>query len=119
MYSIHKSEARMLDLPGRTVNVFVGCDKLQSDRMTVGLTEVPPETDMTPHVHEDKEEIIFVIEGYGEADVGGSLEKLEPYTAVVFPIGVTHVVRNKGRNPLKFVFMFNPTNNFGMSNKER
>lgn len=112
MYSIHKSEAKKLDLKGRDVTVFVGCDKLKSDRMTVGLTEVAPMVSMTPHVHADKEEIIFILEGYGEAQVGDSLEKLEPYTAVVFPIGVPHVVRNLSRNTLKFVFMFNPTNDF-------
>jgi len=108
MYSLHKSEATVLDLPARIVNVFVGNEKLSSDRMTVGLTEVHPKTAMDPHVHEDKEEIIFVIEGYGEADVGGSIEILEPYTAVKFPIGVKHQVVNKGRNILKFVFVFNP-----------
>ena len=112
MYSLHKSEAMVLDLPARIVNVFVGSEKLTSDRMTVGLTEVHPETAMDPHVHEDKEEIIFVIEGHGEADVGGSIEILEPYTAVKFPIGVTHQVVNKGRNTLKFVFMFNPPYDF-------
>jgi quercetin dioxygenase-like cupin family protein len=112
MYSIHKSEAKVLDLPGRKVNIFVGSDKLKSERMTVGLTEIPPETDMTPHVHDDKEEIIYVIEGYGEVDVGGSKEKLEPNTAVVFPIGIPHVVKNKGRNTMKFVFIFNPINDF-------
>jgi len=112
MYSIHKSDARMLDLPGRIVNVFVGGGKLSSERMTVGLTEVNPETSMPPHTHSDMEEIIFVIEGYGEADVGGSIERLEPNTAVVFPIGVPHVVRNKSRNPMRFVFMFNPPNDF-------
>ena len=112
MYSLHKSEAKVMDLPARIVNVFVGSEKLSSDRMTVGLTEVHPETSMPSHVHEDMEEIIFVTEGYGEVDVGGSIEKLEPNTAVVFPIGVPHVVINKGRNPLRFVFIFNPPNDF-------
>jgi quercetin dioxygenase-like cupin family protein len=113
MYSIHKTDAKTLDLPGRYVHVFVGMDKLESERMTVGLTEVHPETDMQPHTHDDKEEIIFVIDGHGEAVVGGSAEPLEANTAVIFPIGVEHVVKNKGKNPLRFVFMFNPPNDFG------
>jgi len=112
MYSLHKSEAKVLDMPARTINIFVGSDRLSSERMTVGLAEVHPETAMPSHVHEDMEEIIFVTDGYGEVDVGGSVEKLEPYTAVLFPIGVPHVVTNKGRNPLKFVFIFNPPNDF-------
>jgi len=112
MYSIHKSDAKLLDLPGRDVNVFVGLDRLKSDFFTVGLTEVPPESSMTPHTHDDKEEVIFVTEGSGEAVVGGSHEKLEPNTAVVFPIGVEHVVHSTGKNPLKFVFMFTPPHDF-------
>ncbi len=112
MYSIHKSDAKLLDLPGRDVHVFVGLDRLKSDFFTVGLTEVPSESSMTPHTHEDKKEIIFIVEGYGEAVVGDSLEKLAPYTAVVFPIGVEHVVHNRGKNPMKFVFMFTPPHDF-------
>ncbi len=112
MYSIHKSDAKLLDLPGRDVHVFVGLDRLKSDFFTVGLCEVPPESSMTPHSHDDKEEVIFIVAGSGEAVVGGSVEPLEPYTAVVFPIGVEHVVHNKSKNPMKFVFMFTPPHDF-------
>ena len=73
MYSIHRSEARVLDLPGRIVNIFVGGGKLASERMTVGLTGVHPETSMPPHTHSDMAEIIFVIEAYGEADVSSRI----------------------------------------------
>jgi quercetin dioxygenase-like cupin family protein len=114
VYSVSKSEAKVLDLPGRVVNVLIGSEKLSSDRMTVGLTEVPPDTAMTPHCHEDMEEIIYVIEGSGEANVGGSIEKLAPDTAVIFPIGVVHAITNTGRTPMRFVFMFNPPNDFSV-----
>jgi len=119
MYAVHISESKLLDLPGRDVRVFIGTERLHSDRMTVGLTEVPPQTAMTPHTHTDKEEIIFILEGYGEADVGGAIEVLEAYTAVQFPIGVQHQVINKSRNPMRFVFAFSPVNDFGMSTEER
>jgi quercetin dioxygenase-like cupin family protein len=113
MYSIKKNEATVLDLPKRVVNVFVGAKKYKSERITMGLTVVEPHTDMDPHSHADEEEIIFVIEGSGISVVGGSEEKLESETAVIFPVGVEHVVRNTSDKPLKFVFMFNPPFNFG------
>ncbi len=113
MYSIRKPEAKKLDLPGRIVRVFIGTEKLSSDRMTIGMTEVPPESSMTAHTHEDMEEIIFVVDGHGEAIVGDSVEKLEPNTAVLFPLGVSHVVKNTSKDVMKFVFCFNPPNNFG------
>jgi mannose-6-phosphate isomerase-like protein (cupin superfamily) len=112
MYSLHKSDARVMDLKGRVVKVFVGGGKIQSKRMTLGLTEVHPLTAMDPHTHDDKEEMIYVIEGRGEAMVGDSLEKLEPDTAVLFPVGMPHQVRNLGSIPLRFVFVFNPPNDF-------
>ena len=115
MYSVRLPEAKQLSLPGRDVKVFIGTDRFDSDHMTVGLTEVAPQTDMTPHTHDDMEEIIFIIEGQGEAIVGDSVEKLEPLTAVKFPIGISHVVKNPSEVPLRFVFCFNPPNNFGKS----
>lgn len=113
MYSITKEKATVLDLPKRTVNVFVGAEAYKSDKITMGKTIVEPHTDMDPHTHELEEEIVFVIKGSGEAIVGGVLEQMVPDTAVVFPVGVEHVVRNTGDAPLEFVFMFSPTFNFG------
>ena len=111
-YSLHKSQAQIMEMPGRTIYLMVGSDKLKSDRMSFGVTEVPPETDMPPHTHESEEEIVFIVEGYGEAIVGGSVEMLEPNTVVVFPVGVEHLTRNTGKNPMKFTFCFNPCRDF-------
>jgi mannose-6-phosphate isomerase-like protein (cupin superfamily) len=115
MYSVKYSESKRLDLPGRDVRVFIGADKVKSERMTVGLTEVPAHTAMTVHTHADMEEIIFVIQGFGKAIVGDSTERLEPNTAVIFPIGIPHQVFNESDVPLKFVFMFNPINDFSQA----
>lgn len=112
MYSVNYDQAKKLDLKGRTVRVFIDAAGVVSENITTGLTEVPANTAMDPHVHEDREEIIFVIEGTGEAIVGGSHEPLSPLTAVLFPIGVEHQVINDSDSDLKFVFMFNPKNDF-------
>ncbi len=112
MYSVQLKDAKVLDLKGRRVNLFIDANGVVSDNMSVGLTEVPANTAMDPHTHEDKEEIIFVIEGSGTSIVGGSKEEMKPYTAVLFPIGVEHQVINDTNEPLKFVFMFNPKNDF-------
>ena len=112
MYSVGKTDSRFMDLPGRFVNVFIGAGKVDSRRLTVGLTEVHPKTAMKSHAHDEMEEVIFVTEGHGVVDVGGSIEKLEPNTAVLFPAGVPHIVTNQGDEPLRFVFIFNPPNDF-------
>ncbi|MGM9541137.1 MAG: cupin domain-containing protein [Candidatus Limivicinus sp.] len=113
MYSVTEDKSTVLDLPKRTVKVFVGAEAYKSEKITMGKTVVEAHTDMDPHTHETQEEIVFVIKGTGEAVVGGSVEPMAPNTAVVFPAGVEHVVRNTGDCPMEFVFMFNPTFNFG------
>lgn len=113
MYSVNRNQATVLELPKRVVNVFVGAQAYKSNCITMGKTVVEPHTNMDPHAHEKEEEIIFVIKGTGEAVVGKEIEKLEPDTAVVFPVGVEHIVYNTGDTPLEFVFMFSPTFNFG------
>jgi mannose-6-phosphate isomerase-like protein (cupin superfamily) len=112
MYTLHKSQGDRFDLPQRTVTVMVGPDKLKSENMTFGITEVAPETDMIPHTHDDGEEIIFILEGTGETTIGESTEKLEPDTVVVFPLYVEHQVRNTGKTPMKFAFCFNCVKDF-------
>ncbi len=111
------NEAELMNLPMRDVRVYIGTDKftspVKSENITMGMTVVPAKTDMIPHTHEIEEEIIFVIEGTGEVIIGGVKEKLEPFVAAKFPIGVEHQVLNNSDGDLKFVFMFNPVCSFG------
>jgi quercetin dioxygenase-like cupin family protein len=112
-YTVNYDEARKLNLIGRDVNIFIGIDtEVSSDHITMGLTEVPPHTAMDPHVHEDKEEIIYVIEGEGYSVVNDVKEKVEKYTAVLFPERITHQMVNDSDKTMKFVFMFNPVHDF-------
>ncbi len=112
MYSISEEKATTLNLPKRTVKVFVGAEAYKSKQMTIGKTIVPPHTEMQPHTHYNEEEIVFVIKGEGYAIINGIKEVLKPDTAVVFPTGLEHVVVNDSDDTLEFVFMFNPVFNF-------
>ncbi|MDR0294156.1 MAG: cupin domain-containing protein [Oscillospiraceae bacterium] len=117
MNTVRKNQAELMKLPQRDVWCFIGTEKMdtpvKSDHITMGMTEVPARVDMIPHTHETEEEIVFIIEGTGEVTVGGVTEPLEPFTAVKFPVGVEHQVRNTGGGVMKFVFMFNPAFSFG------
>ena len=112
MYSVNTTEGKKIQLPGRDVILLIGSEKLKSERMTVGVTEIPPMGTNGMHTHEDKEEIIYVLDGSGEAIVGDSTEKLEPNTAVLFPLGVPHVTNNLTDKPMKYIFIFNPVLDF-------
>lgn len=117
MYTTNFESADLMRLPGRDVRVFIGTDRsccpVKSDHITMGLTSVPARSNMTPHVHDDAEELIFVIEGEGEVVIGGVREPLKPFTAAKFPVGVEHQVCNTGDCEMRFVFMFNPPFGFG------
>jgi quercetin dioxygenase-like cupin family protein len=112
MYAVHVSEGKKFNLPGRDVSVLIGSDQVKSSRMTVGQTVIPPGSDNGMHSHDTEEEIIFVTEGTGEAIIGGEVEIMEPNMAIMFPIGVPHITKNTGKNPLKYVFIFNPAHKF-------
>lgn len=115
MYAIHVSDGKLLDMPGRAVTAMIGGkggNLIPSDRITLGMTEVAPHVAMDPHVHIEKEEIVYVLEGEGEVRIGDVVEKMYPNVAVVFPENIEHAVANTGDKPLKFVFIFNPTHDF-------
>ena len=103
MYSIRKPEAKELDLPGRTVRVFIGTEKLSSDRMTIGMTEVPPESSMTPHTHEDMEEIFIIVKGKANVTVEKEEGALGQGDAVVIPAGAVHEMENIGSEDVEYV----------------
>lgn len=112
MYSVHISEGKKIKLPGRDVTLMIGGEQVTSERMTIGVTEIPPMGNNGMHSHADKEEIIYVLEGYGEAIIGDQVEKLEPNTAVLFPMGVPHITNNLDHLPMKYIFIFNPVLDF-------
>ena len=108
MYTLHFEEGRRLELPGRTVTVLVGNEKMQSDLMTFGVTEVPPKSRMDPHNHV-QEEIIYIMQGYGEVVINGQAEELKPGTVIKLVDDCEHYIENKSDETMRFTFCFHPT----------
>ena len=75
MYSLHKSEATVLDMPARIINVFVGSDKLSSDRMTVGLAEVHP----APREHARRVRLLHQERDHAAGRAAGLLPRVHPH----------------------------------------
>lgn len=75
--------------------------------MGMNITEVGS---MIPdHVHEESEEVLFLISGRAKLVVEGVGEwELEPETAFVSPIGIKHRVENIGDEPFKLVWVYCP-----------
>lgn len=106
--TIHERDVEKIPLPKRDVKLLVGPETLGSGNLNFGITEVPPGTMMDFHVHQDSEEIIYILEGRGEAVVGDRAEEIEPGTAIYLPRGASHSINNKSDQTMRFTFCFSP-----------
>lgn len=75
--------------------------------MGMNITEVGS---MIPdHVHEDSEEVLFLISGKAKIVIEGEGEwEIGPETAFYSPRGIKHRVENIGDEPLKLVWVYSP-----------
>jgi quercetin dioxygenase-like cupin family protein len=103
--TVHSDAVESKQLPGRTVKVL--SEALPVRNLTFGLCEVPPHAAMFPHGHV-QEEVIFILEGHGNVDIGGQKESVRAGSLVHFPSGVEHFTTNEGDGVMRFAFCFSP-----------
>jgi putative monooxygenase len=75
--------------------------------MGMNITEVGS---MIPdHMHEESEEVLFLISGRAKIVIEGEGEwEIGPETAFYSPVGVKHRVENIGDEPLKLIWVYHP-----------
>jgi len=108
MNTIEERDVNWLNLPGRRCRVIVGGERFKADYLTFGVTEVPPGGRMDPHRHDREEEVIYILQGWGEVVVDGIAEKLERGTTIYLRVGSEHHIENKSSETMKFTFAFSP-----------
>lgn len=109
MITLHKSQAKVIKLPGRTIYSMVGFDGIENDKMTFGVAELPAKSKMDSHKHVNEVEIIYIIEGFGKLYLeDGNFEPLEPGTVIVAPKNINHSIENESSNVMQWCFCFNP-----------
>ena len=113
MSTIHENEVQWLELSGRRCRVIVGGPQIKADHITFGVTEVPPRTRMLPHTHHREEEVIYILKGWGEVVVNGTVEPIREGTAIYLPVGSEHCVENKSEEVMRFTFAFSPPARIG------
>lgn len=107
MNTIRENEVKWLELSGRRCRVMVGGNHLKADNFTFGITEVPPQSKMSPHQHV-QEEVIYILRGWGGVQVDGRTERIEQGTAIYLPSNSEHYLENKSDEVMKFIFAFSP-----------
>ena len=111
--TLHEDDAPLNELKGRSYKLIVGSKDLPSCHFNGGVSFFPPRTHAPGHVHENEEEVIYVLEGSGEAVIDGVAEELRPGTFCVFPTGSMHSINNTGDVAIKLLFIFTPPAEIG------
>ncbi len=109
MYTIAENTVPAVALPGRDHKMIIGPGRFGDARhMCFGLADFPPQRHAPPHVHEESEEILYVLSGSGEFYFNGKPEPVRPGTCIYVPPGITHSINNTSDQVLKVVYVFSP-----------
>lgn len=99
----------ILDLPGRKLQWLVTPETLGTRNLSMAVMDCPAGSVVRPlHSHTDTEEVIFILEGEGEALVDGEVAAFREGDAVFFPANSRHMVRNTGTTRLRTCSIFGP-----------
>ena len=103
------SEAKRLDLPGRTSFEIIS-GRMGAHNASVRVVEIPVakpgETPRGPHVHHCFEECIYVLSGEGRMVTPGGSQAIRAGDTVLIPAEEPHVTRNTGAVMLRLVCFF-------------
>jgi mannose-6-phosphate isomerase-like protein (cupin superfamily) len=72
----------------------------------IALMSLPVGTDIGPEIHESVDQLVFVVEGHGEAVLDSDIERIEDEDVVFIPAGIEHDIRNTGDEDLKLYTIY-------------
>lgn len=97
------------ELEGRKMYMLITPETLKSDNISLVLIRVKPGQTVRPcHCHLTSEEIIYINRGEGEAWIEGEISVFKAGTAIIFPKGTKHMIRNTGNSELEVLCVFSP-----------
>jgi quercetin dioxygenase-like cupin family protein len=77
-------------------------------RFSMGTQTLPPGGRVRLHAHDTSEEVFYVIEGQGSAEIDGQTYRMTPGAALYMGHNVPHTFVNDGQTDLKWVWFFMP-----------
>jgi len=75
--------------------------------MTLGIAELNPGKSNPVHVHDNCEEVIYILSGSCEQRVGERTVVMKAGDTLHIPAGVPHTARALGNEPMRFVVAYN------------
>lgn len=83
-------------------------DVTGSERFSAGVVKLEPGKGHERHTHPDSDEILYVLRGEGEQEVGDESRRIEAGDLVFVPEGVEHGTVNAGWEPLLLLAVYAP-----------
>ena len=107
-YVVKKTDAFRADIknPTRTSYIFFDGEKIKN--ISGGSVDIPVNSGLVSHAHENEEELMFVYKGRGEYSIDGQSFPIEPETMIFAPAGLEHRIVNTGTETLSVVFFYSP-----------
>jgi mannose-6-phosphate isomerase-like protein (cupin superfamily) len=96
---------------GRDNYKIVDPTTVESENLTFGLCVMKPFGEGKPmQVHDDQEEVMFVLSGNGTVVLNDEKEELEinPMDAIYVPKGAYHMLKNSSDVPLQVLWILSP-----------
>lgn len=78
-----------------------------TDKTQLVVMSLEPREDIGLEVH-DGDQILFIVEGKGVAELGGVEQKVEEDSVIVVPAGTNHNITNTDDEPMKLFTIYAP-----------
>jgi quercetin dioxygenase-like cupin family protein len=109
---VDENSIEALDLPGRQLRWLMSRETVDPQHCSMCVIQVAPgETVRPAHSHPNGEEIIYIVRGSGKVMIEGVVEPVKAGSAILFPQGKVHMLRNSGTEEMKVVCFFAPATN--------
>ncbi|MFW5683347.1 MAG: cupin domain-containing protein [Spirochaetota bacterium] len=113
IHRVREQDVPAKDVPGRVLRWFFSPESAVAKNCSMNVVEIGPGQTVRPaHSHPNAEEVIYAISGAGRVMVDGEVTDMPTGSAVLFPVGSVHMVRNPYDEPLKLACFFAPAVDF-------
>ncbi len=72
------------------------------------LMSIPVDEQIDEEIHHDVDQLLFFVEGMGEAILDGQVNLFHPGQVLIVPAGVVHTIMNTGDTELKLYTVYAP-----------
>jgi quercetin dioxygenase-like cupin family protein len=77
-----------------------------TEKSCMGISRFRPGINTPQKIHDDGEELCYVVEGHGKITTGRSEVSFSPKDAIFIPTRVPHGIKNDGEEDVVMVFFF-------------